>query len=141
MKALGLKLMPQRVGVQRRAAANAGSGSRKSRRPAMARVTKGNVFEDLGFSREESADLAMKVQLALEVRKFMQRQRLTQVKAAEFFRVPGPKISNILANKLDGITIDDIVRMLGKTGGKLTCSFCQPAKRVAAAIVKGQLAA
>jgi hypothetical protein len=30
----------------------------------MARLAKGNVFEDLGFSREEAADLAMKVDLA-----------------------------------------------------------------------------
>jgi predicted XRE-type DNA-binding protein len=107
----------------------------------MTHVTKGNVFEDLGFSREESADLALKVQLAIEVRKFIERQQLTQVKAAEFFGVPRPKISNILTNKLGGISIDYIVRMLGKTGGKLTCSFRQPSTRVAAALVRDQLAA
>ena len=39
----------------------------------MAHVTKGNVFEDLGFDREEAIDLAMKVDLAYEIRKFIER--------------------------------------------------------------------
>ena len=58
----------------------------------MAHVTKGNVFEDLGFSREDAADLAMKFDLASDVRKFIERQGLTQVQAAEFFKVPRRKI-------------------------------------------------
>jgi predicted XRE-type DNA-binding protein len=83
----------------------------------MARVTKGNVFEDLGFSREEAVDLAMKVDLASDVRKFIGRQGLTQVQAAKFLEVPRPKISHIQSNKLDGISLEYLVRMLAKTGG------------------------
>jgi predicted XRE-type DNA-binding protein len=107
----------------------------------MAHVTKGNVFEDLGFSREEAVDLAMKVDLARDVRKFIERQELTQVQAAEFFEVPRPKISNIQSNKLDGISIEYLVRMLAKTGGKLRYSFRQPAKRVANARVRARFVA
>jgi len=95
----------------------------------MGRVTKGNVFEDLGFSREEAADLAMKAKLASDLRKFIERQELTQVKAAAFFSVPRPKISKIQNSDLTGITIDYLVRMLAKTGGRLTCEFRQPAKK------------
>lgn len=107
----------------------------------MAHVTKGNVFEDLGFSREEAADLAMKVDLASDVRKFIARQGLTQVQAAEFFEVPRPKISQIQGNKLDGISIEYLVRMLAKTGGKLRYSFRQPSKEVGAARVRARAAA
>jgi predicted XRE-type DNA-binding protein len=107
----------------------------------MAHVTKDNVFEDLGFSREEAADLAMKVDLARELRKFMERQGLTQVQAAEFFEVPRPKISHIQSNKLDGISIEYLVRMLSKTGGKLTYTFRQPPKRVAEARLRARTAA
>jgi predicted XRE-type DNA-binding protein len=102
----------------------------------MAHITKGNVFEDLGFSREEAADLAMKVDLAQDVRKFIERQALTQAQAAEFFDVPRPKISLIQGNKLDGISIEYLVRMLASTGGKLSYSFRQPSKRVAEARVR-----
>ncbi|MDH3420776.1 MAG: helix-turn-helix domain-containing protein [Gammaproteobacteria bacterium] len=99
----------------------------------MGHVTKGNIFEDLGFSREEAADLAMKVDLASDLRKFIDRQKLTQQKAAEFFGVPRPKISQIQNNKLQGISIEYLVRMLAKTGGKLTYSFRQPSKQTARA--------
>lgn len=99
----------------------------------MPHVTKGNVFEDLGFGRQESANLAMKVDLAREVRKFVERQGLTQIEAARFFDVPRPKISNIQGSKLDGISIEYLVRMLAKTGGRLSYKFRQPPKRVAAA--------
>ena len=107
----------------------------------MAHVTKGNVFEDLGFDREEAADLAMKVDLASELRKFIERQELTQAQAAEFFEVPRPKISHIETNKLDGISIEYLVRMLTKTGGKLVYSFRQPSKQVAEARVRERLEA
>src|SRR5688572_16972281 len=107
----------------------------------MAHVTKGNVFEDLGFSREEAADLAMKVDLASDLRKFIARVGLTQADAAEFFGVPRPKISNIQSNKLEGISIEYLVRMLAKTGGKLSYSFRQPSKQVAQARVRERVAA
>ena len=97
----------------------------------MAHVTRGNVFEDLGFGREESIDLAMKVDLACSIRKFVERQKLTQKKAAQFFGVPRPKISQIKTGKLDGISIEYLIRMLAHTGGRLTYSFRQPSSPVA----------
>ena len=62
-----------------------------------------------------------------------ERQKLTQEKAADFFDVPRPKISQIQNNKLQGISIEYLVRMLAKTGGKLTYSFRQPSKQTAKA--------
>ncbi len=57
------------------------------------KVTKGNVFKDLGFSDEEAVALAMRVDLAVEIEKFIRRKKLTQTKAAAYFDVPQPKIS------------------------------------------------
>jgi len=107
----------------------------------MAHVTKGNVFEDLGFGREEAADLAMKVDFASDLRKFIERQGLTQEQAAAFFSVPRPKISRIQTNKLEGLSIEYLVRMLAKTGGKLRYSFQQPSKQAAEARVRELAAA
>ena len=47
------------------------------------KITKGNVFIDLGFSDEEAAALAMRVDLAVEIEKFVRRKNLTQAKAAK----------------------------------------------------------
>ena len=105
----------------------------------MAHVTRGNVFEDLGFSQEEAIDLAMKVDLACEIRKFIDRQNLkNQEKAAAFFDVPRPKISQIANNKLDGMSIEYLVRMLAKTGGRLTYSFRQPSHQTGKRRIKEQ---
>ncbi|HLU07655.1 MAG TPA: helix-turn-helix transcriptional regulator [Woeseiaceae bacterium] len=102
----------------------------------MAHVTSGNVFEDLGFSREEAARLALQVYLSEQIRTFIRRQGLTQAKAAEFFDVPQPKISRIMNDKLQGFTIDYLVRMLARTGGTLNYSFRQPAVRNSSPIRK-----
>lgn len=103
----------------------------------MGHVTRGNVFEDLGFSREESIDLAMKVDLALEIRRFIERQNLrSQEKAAAFFDVPRPKISQIKNNKLEGISIEYLVRMWAKTGGRFTYKFRQPSRQTVMKRVK-----
>ena len=37
----------------------------------MTKVTKGNVFEDLGFDPAEAADLALRAYLMAQVRKFI----------------------------------------------------------------------
>ena len=49
------------------------------------KTTKGNVFKDLGFTNEEAIALAMRVDLAVEIEKFIKRRKLTQAKAAEYF--------------------------------------------------------
>jgi predicted XRE-type DNA-binding protein len=95
----------------------------------MKKVTKGNVFEDLGFDTSESADLALRAFLMAEIRKFIERNDITQVKAAEFFGVKQPKISNIINGKVAEISSDYLVGLLAKTGGEFKYSFKQPTKR------------
>ena len=88
-------------------------------------VTKGNVFKDLGFTDEESAALAMRVDLALEIDKFIKQKKLTQTKAAEFFDVPQPKISKIVGGKLSGFSIEYLVKMAAKAGKVPRISFAK----------------
>lgn len=95
----------------------------------MKKVTKGNVFEDLGFDPAESADLALRVYLMAEIRRFIERNDLTQIKAAEFFGIKQPKISNIINGRVEEISSDYLVGLLAKTGGEFRYSFKQPTKR------------
>jgi len=94
----------------------------------VAKVTRGNVFEDLGFSPEEAERLALQVFLGEQIRKFVERNGLTQAQAAEFFGVQQPKISRILRENLDGMTIDYLLSMVARTGGSFSYSFRQPRK-------------
>ena len=95
----------------------------------MANVGKGNVFEDLGFDPAESADLALRAFLMAEVRNFIQKNDLTQVRAAKFFDITQPKISYIMNGLVDKVSADYLVGLLAKTGGELRYSFKQPTKR------------
>ena len=94
----------------------------------MATVTKGNVFEDIGFSAEEAERMALQVFLGEQIRTFVLKNKLTQAQAAAFFGIQQPKISKIMAENLDGMSIDYLVKLVAQTGGKLRYSFRQPRK-------------
>ncbi len=95
----------------------------------MSKLTKGNVFEDLGFDPADSADLALRAYLMAEVRKFVEKNGLNQTSAAKFFDTSQPKISNIFNGKVQEISADYLVGLLAKTGGQLSYSFKQPTRR------------
>lgn len=94
----------------------------------MTSITRGNVFEDLGFSPEEAERMALQVFLGEQIRTFINRNKLGQAKAAAFFGVQQPKISKILNENLDGMSIDYLIKMVAHTGGTLNYSFRQPRK-------------
>ncbi len=94
----------------------------------MSRMTGGNVFEDLGFSREEAERMALQVFLGEQIRAFIKRHKLSQAKAARFFGVQQPKISKIMNENLDGMSIDYLVKLVARTGGSLSYNFRQPRK-------------
>ena len=95
----------------------------------MTNVTRGNVFEDLGFSPEEAERMALQVFLGEQLRAFIKRNKLTQASAAAFFGVQQPKISKIMNENLEGMSIDYLVKMLVRTGGTLSYSFRQPRRK------------
>ncbi len=92
----------------------------------MGHVTRGNVFEDLGFTPEESERFAMQVFLSDQIRTFIERHNLKQQDAADFFGVAQPKISKIMNEDLEGMSIDYLIRLLAHTGGTFQYSFRQP---------------
>lgn len=94
----------------------------------MATITRGNVFEALGFPPEEAERLALQVFLGEQIRTFIERNKLSQARAAAYFGVQQPKISKIMNENLDGMSIDYLVKMVALTGGTLSYSFRQPRK-------------
>jgi predicted XRE-type DNA-binding protein len=79
---------------------------------SMIHVTKGsgNVFRDLGLPDAEllqaKADLVHQISLLIEER------GLTQMQAADVLGVTQPKISALLHGRLDGFSMDRLVRFL-----------------------------
>lgn len=90
-----------------------------SSRPADAMDTcfeksSGNVFEDLGFEREEAENLRIRAKLMLALTAYIRREGLRQEEAARLLAVTQPEISNLMNGKIQKFSIDKLVNMLSK---------------------------
>lgn len=85
---------------------------------ATARITQGsgNVFLDLGFPPHEAAVMLLRCELAEAIRKWMARERVTQAQAAKRLGVVQPRISEIVRNKVDKLSLDYLVSLCAKAG-------------------------
>ncbi len=81
-------------------------------------VVKGssNVFEDLGFEKEEATNLKIRADLMLDLKKFIELQKWTQAEAAMFFGETQPRISNLINGDIERFGIDKLVQMLSQAG-------------------------
>lgn len=77
---------------------------------------KGNIFVDLGFDKEEAANLIIRSELMLEISKYVEGNKMTQAKAAKFFGVTQPRISDLMRGKIHLFTVDTLITMLSKAG-------------------------
>jgi len=80
------------------------------------RHSTGNVFRDLGFSREEAENLKIRTDLMIQLSKLIQARRLTQAQAADLFGVTQPRVSDLVRGKIGRFSIDTLVAMLGHAG-------------------------
>jgi predicted XRE-type DNA-binding protein len=76
----------------------------------------GNVFEDLGFSSEEAENLRVRSSLMGTIRMIVEREGLTQARAAKLFGVTQPRISDLVRGKIELFSIDALVNMLASAG-------------------------
>ena len=92
-------------------------------------VTRGkdNVFEDLGFDAEEAANLKVRADLMLDLRKHILEQGWTQTEAAAFFGETQPRISNLMSGDLARFSIDKLIMMLARAGMEVEIGVRQKA--------------
>jgi predicted XRE-type DNA-binding protein len=76
----------------------------------------GNVFRDLGFSKEESEHLLVRADLLIEVQKAIMSRRLKQAEAAKVLRVTQPRVSDLLRGRIDLFSTDALIDMLASLG-------------------------
>lgn len=76
----------------------------------------GNVFEDVGFSREEAENLKVRSALMGKLRAIIEEEDLTQARAGEIFGVTQPRVSDLVRGKIELFSIDALVNMLGSAG-------------------------
>ena len=76
----------------------------------------GNVFRDLGFSKEESEHLLVRADLLIQVQKAVASRRLKQAEAAKVLRVTQPRVSDLLRGRIDLFSTDALIDMLARLG-------------------------
>ncbi len=70
----------------------------------------GNVFEDLRLP--QSDELLAKAALANQIASIVTHRHLTQAQAAEILGTGQPKVSDLLAGRLSGFSIERLIRFL-----------------------------
>lgn len=83
-----------------------------------ATVTKGsgNVFRDLGFSKEKSAELILKSSLLQALQESIKERGWKQVEAAARLGIDQAKVSKLLAGQMAGFSIERLVTFLSLLG-------------------------
>jgi predicted XRE-type DNA-binding protein len=76
----------------------------------------GNVFRDLGFSKEESAHLIVRADLLIQVQKEIASRGLKQGEAAKLLRITQPRVSDLLRGRIDLFSTDALIDMLARLG-------------------------
>ena len=83
-----------------------------------ATVTKGsgNVFRDLGFSDEESAELLLKSSLLQAIQETIRGRKWKQIEAAAQLKIDQAKVSKLLSGQMAGFSIERLVHFLSLLG-------------------------
>ena len=76
----------------------------------------GNVFRDLGFSPDEAANLQLRSDLMIKLRRRLEARGQTQAKAAQFLGVSQPRVSDLMRGRIDRFSVDTLITLLGKLG-------------------------
>lgn len=75
-----------------------------------------NVFRDVGFGKEDAANLLVRSRLMIEVQRYIKSKRITQVEAAKRFGVTQPRVSDLVRGKINLFTTDGLINMLASVG-------------------------
>lgn len=76
----------------------------------------GNVFEDMGFSPAEAAELTAKSTLIMAIGETIKRRKLTQLEAARRCGTDQPTLSKVLRGRMESVTIDRLTTWLMALG-------------------------
>lgn len=82
------------------------------------KVTKssGNVFVDLGFSREEAEVLAMRAELMARLRALISERGWTQQEAAKRLGISQSRVSDLVRGKWEKFSLDMLITLAARAG-------------------------
>ena len=79
-------------------------------------ASSGNVFIDLGYSKDEAAILQMRADLMADIRKCIKTKKLTQAEAAKIFGVSQSRVSDLITGKWEKFSLEMLIILVTKAG-------------------------
>ncbi len=76
----------------------------------------GNIFQDLGFEKEEATNLKIRADLMMTLRRMIREKGLRQHQVAKLLETTQPRVSDLMNGKIDRFSIDTLVNMLSIMG-------------------------
>lgn len=76
----------------------------------------GNVFLDLGYSREDAQNLILRSELMSRIERYVRSSGKSQKECAARMGVTQPRLNDLLKAKIDKFSLDALVNMLGHAG-------------------------
>jgi predicted XRE-type DNA-binding protein len=86
-------------------------------------ITRGNVFDDLGFSPEQAAALKFKAELYQAILKCA--RKYSQKELQIIFAEPQPRVSELLNGKIANKSVDKLLYYAGRLGIEAKAKFVQ----------------
>lgn len=79
-------------------------------------VSRGNIFEDLGFPSEEASVMLLKASMHSEILKVIEKHKLTPRQLEKVLGVPQPRVSELIRGKISGMSLDLLSKYLFRLG-------------------------
>ena len=77
---------------------------------------RGNVFRDLGFSKDEADHLRIRSELMAKLQTVITARGLRQAETAELLGVTQPRVSDLMRGRIDLFNAEMLIDMLSKVG-------------------------
>ena len=95
-------------------------------------ITRGDVLDDLGFTRSEATALKIKADLLDAIRTEIERKKYTQRQLVSILDEHQPAVSNLMRGRIAQVSIEKLLRYSDRLGMRAMLKVL-PARRAATA--------
>jgi predicted XRE-type DNA-binding protein len=90
---------------------------------AVTHVTRGDVLDDLGFTRSEATALKFKADLLDAIRAEIERRSYTQKQLVDILDEHQPAVSNLIRGRINQVSIEKLLRYSDRLGMRAGASI------------------
>lgn len=98
-------------------------------------VTKGSVFDDLGFTPAETLELKVKAEIYGELLNYIEERGYSQKELGKLLGILQPEVSNLLTGKVSRFSVGKLIKLAGKLNLGAKISLTRPASLPSARII------